>query len=182
MTRTRWLLGALIGVGLILVACVGQFPVYRDKTVPMAAFAALDLGKYSGRWHEIARFPVPFQSKCAGATADYAPAAPGTISVVNRCLGPDGSEIDRIEGSARVTGPGQLKVRLGRMPFSADYWVLWVDEGYQTAVVGMPGGRAGWILNRGPDIPAGRLEAARQVFAHNGYDLTKLKRVASFDD
>ncbi|MEP5200987.1 MAG: lipocalin family protein, partial [Paracoccaceae bacterium] len=79
-----------------------------------------------------------------------------------------------IEGSAEVVGPGRLKVRLGNIPFAGDYWVLWVDEGYRTAVVGAPSGKVGWILNRTPNIPADRLNAARQILDFNGYRLSEL--------
>jgi apolipoprotein D and lipocalin family protein len=54
--------------------------------------------------------------------------------------------------------------------------VLWVDEGYRTAVVGAPNGRVGWILNRDPDIPEDRLIAAREVLDFNGYDVSQLQR------
>jgi len=56
--------------------------------------------------------------------------------------------------------------------------VLWVDEGYRTAVVGAPNGRSGWILNRDPQIPADRLAAAREILDFNGYDLSRLETVA----
>jgi apolipoprotein D and lipocalin family protein len=52
---------------------------------------------------------------------------------------------------------------------AAPYWVLWVDEGYRTAVVGQPNGRAGWVLNREPGDPAGPLDRAREVLDFNGY-------------
>ena len=65
------------------------------------------------------------------------------------------------------------------MPFvAAEYWVLWVDESYRTAVIGTPNGRAAWILNRDPAIPADRLAAAREMLDFNGYDLTRLVRTA----
>ncbi len=77
-----------------------------------------------------------------------------------------------------MVGPGRLEVRLGSVPFiAADYWVLWVDESYRTAVVGTPNGRAGWILNRDPEIPADRLAAAREILDFNGYDLSRLEMV-----
>jgi len=51
-----------------------------------------------------------------------------------------------------------------------------------TAVVGTPNGRAGWILNRTPEMRADRLEAARQVLAFNGYDLSRLQMVPQIAD
>lgn len=59
-------------------------------------------------------------------------------------------------------------------PIRADYWVLWVDDGYNTAVVGVPNGRAGWILARTPQIsPHKRAEAENRLRAA-GYDVGAL--------
>jgi len=41
----------------------------------------------------------------------------------------------------------------------------------------VPSGRAGWILNRDPQIPSDRLAAAREILDFNGYDLSRLLMV-----
>jgi apolipoprotein D and lipocalin family protein len=38
----------------------------------------------------------------------------------------------------------------------------------------VPSGRAGWILNRTPEMPEDRLSAALEVLEFNGYDVEKL--------
>lgn len=154
---------------LALAACSGS---YRDASVPMTSMAVFDAERYAGRWYEVASFPTPFQAGCAQTTADYTLSGPETLSVRNACIKPDGPS--EIEGTARLSGPGRLKVNLDGVPVTADYWILWIDEGYRTAVVGVPSGRAGWILNRDPQIPPDRLRAAREVLAFNGYDLSRL--------
>jgi apolipoprotein D and lipocalin family protein len=45
--------------------------------------------------------------------------------------------------------------------------------------VGTPNGRAGWVLNRDPVIPADRWAAAREMLDFNGYDLSRLELVGS---
>ena len=110
---------------------------------------------------------IAFACRCYGQGED------GVLTVRNTCTR-DGA-LSVIDGTATVVGPGRLKVRLDGVPFAADYWVLWVDEGYRTAVVGVPSGRAGWILNRDPEIPPDRLKAARDVLEFNGYDLSRLE-------
>ena len=158
---------------LALAGCAS----YRDGDVPIASVAVFDPARYAGLWYEIARFPVPFQQGCTATTAEYELRPDGSLGVVNTCRqgAPDGP-VRRIEGAATVTGPGRLEVRFASVPFGgAPYWVLWVDADYQTAVVGVPSGRAGWILNRSPTIRPDRLEAARQVLAFNGYDLLALE-------
>lgn len=161
-------------VALLLGGCAVVAPSYRDAAVPITSIVGLDAARYAGRWHEVARFPVVFQNQCAGASVmDYAPLGDGALSVVNACATESGA-VSRVEGVARPAGPGRFAVRFDGVPFEGPYWVLWVDEGYRTAVVGVPSGRAGWILNRDPVIPADRLRAAREVLDWNGYDLSKL--------
>ena len=176
-----------LAVLLLLAACakplpdepVGQlFEVYRDRSVPIGSAALFSPDKYLGTWYEVARFPVPFEAGCVGVTAEYSKLPEGGLSVKNTCRNPDGTVRSTIEGRADIVGPGRLKVAFPSIPFGAsDYWVLWVDEGYRTAVVGTPNGRSGWILNRDPKIPADRLIAAREVLDFNGYDLGRLVEV-----
>ncbi|MDJ1017971.1 MAG: lipocalin family protein [Paracoccaceae bacterium] len=160
---------------LLLAGCAA-FPSYRDRDAEMVSMAVFDPARYAGLWYEIASYETPFQRGCRNTRALYSLNDDGTLGVLNRCER-DG-ETASIAGSASVVGPGRLQVRLNGVPFGADYWVLWVDEGYRTAVVGVPSGRAGWILNREPGIPRDRLNAAKRVLAFNGYDLEALMMTA----
>lgn len=179
----------MIVAALVALAGCGQTPeatptfsffeTYRDTSVPMGSQANFDTERYLGLWYEIARFPVPFEAGCVGVTAEYGLIAEGRdVSVLNTCRNPDGTIRTTIEGRAEIVGPGRLKVSFDAVPFvRSDYWVLWVDEGYRTAVVGAPNGRSGWILNREPTIPDDRLRAAREVLDFAGYDLERLEMV-----
>lgn len=167
---------AIAGLLALLTGCGAVAPSYRDQSVTIASNAAFDPARYLGRWYEIARYPNPFQSNCAGAIAEYAAAEDGGILLRNTCLDAEGNATDEITGRAELVGPGRLSVRLQGVPVAAPYWVLWVDEGYRTAVVGQPDGRAGWVLNRDPVIPEDRWRAAREVLEFNGYDLSRLQR------
>lgn len=57
------------------------------KVVP-----SVDLLKYVGEWHEIARFPHKFQEGCYRSKATYTLLENGKIRVLNECRkgGPDG--------------------------------------------------------------------------------------------
>ncbi|MEM9785554.1 MAG: lipocalin family protein [Pseudomonadota bacterium] len=163
---------------LLLSGC-GVLEVYRDTEVPLASKAVFEPDRYLGLWYEVARYPVPFEAGCVGVTAEYGARDDGLISVLNICRNADGTEKSRISGTAEIVGPGRLKVRFPSVPFvAADYWVLWTDEDYQTAVVGAPNGRSGWILNRTPSIPPDWLQAAKDILAFNGYDLSRLQEIA----
>lgn len=158
---------------ILLSACGSQ---YRDTSAPITAQADFDAAQYLGKWYEIARYPVPFQEGCTATTATYQAIDNESISVLNQCRqGDPAGPLDQIKGSARIVAPGQLKVRFNSVPFlRAPYWVLWVDPDYQTAVVGVPNGRAGWILARSPEIPPKTRAKAENILRENGYDPTAL--------
>ena len=68
---------------------------------PPATEASVEVTRYSGRWHEIARLPMPFQKSDEAAVAEYSVAPNGSLSVHNRAIRPDGSEHD-IRGYATI--------------------------------------------------------------------------------
>ncbi len=172
-------MGGVRGLAIVLLlAVLAGCGIYRDTAVPMQPVTRLDLNRYAGTWYEIARYPVWFQSGCTATTATYRVTGPDTVSVLNQCRegAPDGPR-RQIDGTAQVVGPGQLSVRLGRVPFAAPYHVLWVAPDYSAAVVGVPRGRAGWILARSPRMPAVQRQQAEAALARNGYDVTRLIEV-----
>lgn len=166
-------LTACLALLLSLAACG---TVYRDTKAPIVAQGNFDAARYTGLWYEIARFPVPFQTGCTAVTAEYGLLPDGTLSVLNICHeGTVDGPVKQISGTAKVTGPGQLRVQFASVPFiKAPYWVLWVDADYQTAVVGVPSGRAGWVLSRTPVISDDHMARAITVLRENGYDTDAL--------
>lgn len=160
----------------LMTACGTQ---YRDPSSPITAQADFDPSRYLGTWYEIARFPVSFQEGCTATTATYGLIDDTTVSVVNRCRdgSPDGP-LREIKGTATIEGPGQLRVRFSSVPFArAPYWVLWVNDTYEIAVVGVPNGRAGWILARRPEITEETRMQAEDILRANGYDTSALIEV-----
>jgi apolipoprotein D and lipocalin family protein len=145
-------------------------------THPVSTVPSVDLVRYAGLWHEVARIPNRFQKQCVrGTTAEYALREDGRITVVNRCVERDGGT-SQARGIARVvdaSSRARLEVSfvsfLGWRPFWGDYWVLGLDEGYQWAVVGTPDRKYGWILARGRALDAQTLETVFAVLERNGY-------------
>lgn len=121
------------------------------ETLPTVA--SVDLGRYMGRWFEIARYPAWFQRKCAkNTTAEYALRPNGTVSVENRCTTAEG-RVNVARGTARIADPAtraKLKVKFSLFMPAGDYWIVDLDPGYAWAVVGEPRRRYLWILARRP--------------------------------
>lgn len=164
----------------LLLAMSAFAPAARAADV--VAVDAVDLTRYAGQWHEIARLPMFFQRNCASAvTAQYTLREDGMIGVHNQCLDRDGEQSD-VDGVARVDPKraGRLEVRfapdwLSWLPLTwADYWVIALDPDYQWAMVGEPGREYLWILSRTPDMDRATFEALKARAAAMGYDLGPL--------
>jgi len=156
-----------------LLALAGCAAGYRDASAPVSSLAVFEPVRFAGTWIEVARYPVAFEADCLSVAADYRLGPEGRFAVERRCRTAGGERVTA--GTARPAGPGRLKLRLDGVRGEIDWWVLWADADYRTAVIGAPSGRMGWILNRDPAIPADRLRAARAVLAFNGYDPGRLE-------
>lgn len=148
--------------------------------------ARVDLERYVGLWHEIAKIPNRFQRRCAsGTTAEYTLREDGRIEVVNRCVDAEGDAVEA-KGVARVVDPetqARLEVSfvsfLGWRPFWGDYWILGLDDEYRWSVVGTPDRKYGWVLARSPALDEPDLDRIRAILERNGYAWSDFELAAS---
>ena len=167
----RWTIWGL--VALLLGGCGALNP-------PLATVEKVELGRYTGRWYEIARYPNSFESGCVGVTADYALRQDGRISVLNTCIEGDlDGNVRTIEGVARVVDPStNAKLAVSFFgPFEGDYWILELGEDYEYAVVGEPSRSFLWILAREPTLDQTLYEGILGRLPDNGYDPEGLELV-----
>ncbi|WP_297572351.1 lipocalin family protein [uncultured Deefgea sp.] len=160
---------------LLIILCSLISSAYAE-TAPIRSVPQLDVARYLGTWHEIARFAMYFQNQCVGeVTANYTLQDNGDIQVINRCRIANG-EFDQAKGRAQVvanTGNAQLKVSFF-WPFKSDYWVIGLDPDYRWAVVGNPNRKYLWILSRTPTLSPSDLALAKASAVAQGYSLQQL--------
>jgi apolipoprotein D and lipocalin family protein len=146
---------------------------------PAPETADLDLSRYLGTWHEVARFDSFFQRGCHATTASYSLRDDGELRVINLCH--DGSptgKLKRAEGKAWVEDPktpGKLKVQFF-WPFSGPYWVLEVAPDYSWALIGHPKKTSCWVLSRTPTMDEALYASLVKKLDARGYDTAKLVR------
>lgn len=120
----------------------------------MEVVKGVDLAKYMGRWYEIASIPSRNQPKNGANTrATYTLKDDGTVNVLNETW-TDGKR-GYIEGTAYKADPksdeAKLKVKFWVPPFlpiipvTGDYWVLYLDDDYQYALIGQPSRSYLWV-------------------------------------
>ena len=176
MNKTSTL--ALLAIAVLsLGGCAAAFSKHPvgNVAVPQPA-KSVEIGRYLGRWYEIARYEQAFQKDCDGVTADYALRADGKISVLNSCRKPDG-RLKQANGKAKIvdTATGaKLKVSFFG-PFYGDYWVLDRADDYSWSIVGEPSGRYLWILSREAQLGQARRDELIARVKALGYDTSVLR-------
>ena len=106
----------------------------------------------------------------------------GRVGVVNTCKSANGTGKERVaRGSAGII-PGsngaRLAVRFVPLPIpegQGNYYVLYLDPNYQTALIGSPSGRYLWMLARTKSITPEQRGALNAAAARNGYRLDLVK-------
>jgi apolipoprotein D and lipocalin family protein len=150
----------------------------------LQAVPSVDVPRYMGTWHEIAKYPNWFQRKCASSTqATYSLQADSRVQVLNRCKTDKGEWTEALGAARQIGEPtsAKLKVRfapewLSFIPLVwGDYWIIDLDPQYQWVVVSEPQREYLWILSRTPQMPAATYQALLIKLEVLGFDLKKIE-------
>jgi apolipoprotein D and lipocalin family protein len=179
-------LGGLVFLGLFFAQSQNSKQALADALATQSNLLTsdvVDLEKYAGKWFEQARLPVPFEGEeCKCVTAEYTiNNENGTVDVLNTCAGVDGKAIETAKGVARPVENTQnraLRVSFGPAflgdAIAGDYWIFFVDDQYETAIVGSPDFETMWILSREPVLDTDQLQQLIAVAQQKGFDTSKL--------
>lgn len=153
----RWLMGGCLALaGCAPVPEEAASVSYRDSAVMISSTLRFDLARFEGDWVVRAAYPSDALQRVTLKA----------VSATRFVWSADG-----VQTEGEVTGPGRFRLE-GQ---AQEYWVLWVDEGFRTAVIGTPDGSFGLILDRKPRGGADRMVAAREMLDFNGYGMTQLE-------
>jgi apolipoprotein D and lipocalin family protein len=157
----------------------------KKEMPPPKTAADLDVGQYMGVWHEIARLPFPFEEGCYGVSAKYEPLNKEEFLITNYCweksfFGP----MRRAQAEAWIEdADNKSKFKVSFFwPFALDYWVLYVDETYTSALVGTPDRKYLWILSRSIQMEDAAYQKLVSIGRSLGYDISQLKKTPQRKD
>jgi apolipoprotein D and lipocalin family protein len=172
---------AKIAIGSAVLLGLGATTMAYAQKQSLPTVEKVELDRYLGIWYEVARKPLYFQNKCnRDVTATYTLNENGNIVVDNRCIKKDGEQTQS-GGEAFVQNPPQnTKLKVSFLPDfirwipvgRGDYWVLKLDENYQTVLVGEPKRKYMWILSRDPQLDKNVVNEYLQYAQSVGYDLS----------
>ncbi len=145
------------------------------QSIDRSTVEVLDLSRYLGQWHEVARFDTHFERNLVNVTAHYSLNDDGTIKVINRGYNTRKQKWGENEAKAIVTDePGRLRVSFFPMIHS-DYNIMVVGEDYQWALVGSSSPDFLWILSRTEQMQPSTLNHIISLAESRGYDVSKLR-------
>jgi apolipoprotein D and lipocalin family protein len=144
---------------------------YRDREALIGVTSRYDDAQFAGLWYVRAAVgpeqgPLSFRMTTGAAPVmrlgAHVCSASGVCGEVAEDL------------AARRLGQGRFSVTMPSGE-ARQIWVLWVDEGFRTAVLGNPDGTFGWIVDRSTRGGGDRIAAAREILDFNGYNVSQLR-------
>ena len=145
------------------------------RTITRHTVKEVDIPRYMGTWHEIARYENHFEKDMTDVTATYTLQSDGSIKVEN--AGYLNGVRKKATGHAKLPDPqqpGKLKVSFF-LWFYSDYYILELDkENYSYALVGSSNDKYLWILCREKQLSENVKEQLLNTTTQYGYDTKKL--------
>lgn len=182
LPKAGYQLAKIVFGGAILLGLGAATMVYA-QTKPLQVAEKIELDKYLGVWYEVARKPLSFQNKCdRNVTATYTLNENGNVQVDNRCVMKDGRETYSIGEAFVKNAPFNTKLKVSFLPEAVrwlpigrgDYWILKIDDHYQTVLVGEPSRKYMWVLSRTPHLDQKVVNEYLEYAKSVGYDLKDL--------
>ncbi|WP_170064871.1 lipocalin family protein [Neisseria iguanae] len=168
---------AALSLGIVATTTQAAGPQTRPQTV-----AKVDIPRYMGTWYEQVRLPMRFQDDCvADVKAQYMLTEKQVVKITNSCRKKDGS-IMSADAEVKKVGHSGSKLLISFLPKAlnwvpvarSSYWILRLDENYQTALVGTPNRKYMWVLSRTPKLDEATLQSYIETAKQQGYDVSKL--------
>lgn len=157
----------------VLAACSTQ-PVK-----PLSTVGHMNVDRYMGTWHVIARIPSFVTDGKVAAADEYHRKSNGEIAVQYHFRRGFDSQPDTWHGSAWVpdpSDPARWKVRIV-WPFVSDYTVIALDEDAGYAMVGVPSRNMLWIMARAKTMPDAAYRRYVQQARRQGFPVDTLQKV-----
>jgi apolipoprotein D and lipocalin family protein len=152
---------------------VTELQSYRDRSALIGVTSRYDDAQFAGLWYVRAGFGPGQEGLSFRMTTGAAPVMRLGAQVCD-AAGLCGEVAQDL--TTRRLGQGRFSVRMPGGEMRA-FWVLWVDEGFRTAVLGNPDGTFGWIVDRSTRGGADRIRAAREILDFNGYNVSQLRMI-----
>ena len=165
---------------LVLLVLTNLAGCQSQRLAPIALAGPVDIPRFMGDWYVIAHIPLPPEKQAWNGIERYDLNEDGSITTTFtfRKGGADGEQ-KRYTPTAWVTDhPSKAVWKMQFLwPFKADFRIVWLDDDYQTTIIGRQKRDYVWIMARTPQIDDSTYQAMLAFLQQQGYSLEKLRRV-----
>lgn len=175
LNRSRVALGAILAT--LLAGCLGSSP---SPDSLRAINRPIDLPRFMGDWYVIAHIPTFIEDEAFNGVESYRLAEDGTIPTTYTFNN------GGFDGPVKTYHPrgfvhNQETKAEWRMqfiwPFKAAYLIMYLDDSYETTIIGVPDREYVWIMARSKTLPEKRYQELVALLVESGHDVSKLRRV-----
>lgn len=165
--------GLLLALVISLAACQSRLP-------PIALAEQVDIPRFMGDWYVIAHIPLAPERQAWNGIERYDLNPDGSIATTFtfRKGAADGPR-KRYTPVAQVTDhPSNAIWKMQFLwPFKADFRIIWLDDNYQTTIIGRQKRDYVWIMSRTPHLDPALYQKLVEFLDSEGYDIDTLRRV-----
>jgi len=160
---------------IILLTLLGCKKDNSAQTVPY-----VDLEKFMGDWHVISILPNPIEKNAVNSIESYQFNQNGGIDITYAFYkgSPEGKKkVMHPKANVYNTETGsEWRVQF-IWPLKFPYLIIWLDDEYETTVIGVPNKKYAWVMSRKPEIAPEKYSKITAHMAELGYDISKLKEI-----
>ncbi|GAC1621360.1 MAG: hypothetical protein NVS9B10_04080 [Nevskia sp.] len=166
---------------LLLSACAGVPPNPNPRAAqPLTLAPKVDLDRFMGRWYVIANIPYFAERGYVGSYVEYSLRKDGDID--DYFFGRKHSFAAELEKKTLkdwvIEGTNNARWKSSPFwPLSFDFLIIDVDADYQTAMIGYPDKKWGWIFARQPMLDDATYAALLAKLDAQGYDTARFRRI-----
>ena len=170
----------ILVICLFIAAC-SSMGAKRD---PLRTVEKVDLERFAGDWYVIANIPYFAEKGDVGGRVNYRPRPDGRFDdeYYYKKKNFDGPE-KRAKGIAWILDENNTHWRSRFIwPFTFDFYIIGLDDDYQTLALGHPSRKYGWIMARTSKISKERYQDWLSKFTENGYHREQFFKVPQSPD
>ena len=142
--------------------------------------AQVDLPKYMGRWYIVAHIPYFLEKDMVEMHTTYLLRDDGKVAETFEAkkggFSGDAKKYELLDTPDPKTGNAYWSVQLF-WPISASQTTIYVDDAYQTTLIGYKDKSLGWVFSRTPEISDAKYQEMLKIFEQQGYDVSKFRKV-----
>lgn len=163
---------SLIILVLVLSSCRED---YSEQLVDQ-----VDLDRFMGDWYVISILPNPFEKEVVNGIENYRLNEKNGIDITYTYYkGSPGGKKKVLQPKASVYNKetnAEWRVQFF-WPLKFPYLVIWLDEEYETTVIGVPNRKYAWIMSRNPEIETDKYNQILQHLKKLGYEINNLQKI-----